>query len=165
MSSTAACPRTYGPTYRRDGPAAKLPPCTITSRQRCPPPTTTARRWPGGPARPGLTSERRRVPRPGRIAAVALTSLALIGAVGATGGAASAGVIVHDATGDAAQAFRSRWPGRTSDATRHLTETERVRRIQDKEAPRYDRQMGRFERILFAGGREWACSRVQGEVL
>jgi ubiquinone/menaquinone biosynthesis C-methylase UbiE len=46
-----------------------------------------------------------------------------------------------------------------------LTETERVRRIQDKEAPRYDRQMGFFDRILFAGGREWACSQVKGEVL
>ena len=32
-------------------------------------------------------------------------------------------------------------------------ETERVRHIQDKEAPRYDRQMGFFDRILFAGGR------------
>jgi ubiquinone/menaquinone biosynthesis C-methylase UbiE len=46
-----------------------------------------------------------------------------------------------------------------------LTETERVRRIQDKEAPRYDRQMGLFDRILFAGGREWACSKANGEVL
>src|SRR5215216_7889887 len=46
-----------------------------------------------------------------------------------------------------------------------FTETERVRRIQDKEAPRYDRQMGFFDRILFAGGREWACSQVKGEVL
>jgi ubiquinone/menaquinone biosynthesis C-methylase UbiE len=46
-----------------------------------------------------------------------------------------------------------------------LTETERVRRIQDKEAPRYDRQMGFYDRILFAGGREWACSQVNGEVL
>jgi ubiquinone/menaquinone biosynthesis C-methylase UbiE len=45
------------------------------------------------------------------------------------------------------------------------TETERVRRIQDKEAPRYDRQMGFFDRFLFAGGREWACSRVNGQVL
>ena len=45
------------------------------------------------------------------------------------------------------------------------TETERVRRIQDKEAPRYDRQMGFYDRILFAGGREWACSRANGEVL
>jgi ubiquinone/menaquinone biosynthesis C-methylase UbiE len=47
----------------------------------------------------------------------------------------------------------------------NLTETERVRRIQDKEAPRYDRQMGFYDRVLFAGGREWACSRVSGEVL
>jgi ubiquinone/menaquinone biosynthesis C-methylase UbiE len=46
-----------------------------------------------------------------------------------------------------------------------LTETERVRRIQDKEAPRYDRQMGFFDRVLFAGGREWACSQVSGDVL
>jgi ubiquinone/menaquinone biosynthesis C-methylase UbiE len=46
-----------------------------------------------------------------------------------------------------------------------LTETERVRRIEDKQAPRYDRQMGFFDRILFAGGREWACSRVTGDVL
>lgn len=46
-----------------------------------------------------------------------------------------------------------------------LAETERVRRMQDKEAPRYDRQMGFFDRVLFAGGREWACSRVDGEVL
>jgi ubiquinone/menaquinone biosynthesis C-methylase UbiE len=45
------------------------------------------------------------------------------------------------------------------------TETERVRRIQDKEAPRYDRQMGFLERVFFGGGREWACSQVQGEVL
>jgi ubiquinone/menaquinone biosynthesis C-methylase UbiE len=44
-------------------------------------------------------------------------------------------------------------------------ETERVRRLQDKEAPRYDRQMGFFERILFEGGREWACSQVRVDVL
>jgi ubiquinone/menaquinone biosynthesis C-methylase UbiE len=45
------------------------------------------------------------------------------------------------------------------------TETERVREIQDKEAPRYDRQISFFERILFAGGREWVCSQAQGDVL
>jgi ubiquinone/menaquinone biosynthesis C-methylase UbiE len=44
-------------------------------------------------------------------------------------------------------------------------ETERVRRLQDKEAPRYDRQISFFERILFGGGREWVCSRVEGDVL
>jgi ubiquinone/menaquinone biosynthesis C-methylase UbiE len=46
-----------------------------------------------------------------------------------------------------------------------FSETERVRRIQDQEAPRYDRQMGFYDRILFAGGREWACSRANGEIL
>ncbi|HZA90502.1 MAG TPA: methyltransferase domain-containing protein [Solirubrobacterales bacterium] len=45
------------------------------------------------------------------------------------------------------------------------SETERVRRIQDKEAPRYDRQISVFERILFGGGREWVCSQAEGEVL
>src|SRR3954451_9531710 len=44
-------------------------------------------------------------------------------------------------------------------------EAERVRRIQDKEAPRYDRQISFFERMLFGGGREWVCSQAQGEVL
>jgi ubiquinone/menaquinone biosynthesis C-methylase UbiE len=44
-------------------------------------------------------------------------------------------------------------------------ETERVRRIQDKEAPRYDRQIRFFERVLFGGGREWVCSQAKGEVL
>jgi ubiquinone/menaquinone biosynthesis C-methylase UbiE len=44
-------------------------------------------------------------------------------------------------------------------------ETERVRKIQDKEAPRYDRQISFFERILFGGGRQWVCSRAEGEVL
>ena len=44
-------------------------------------------------------------------------------------------------------------------------ETERVRALQNKEAPRYDRQMGFFDRVLFEGGREWACSRAEGQVL
>jgi ubiquinone/menaquinone biosynthesis C-methylase UbiE len=44
-------------------------------------------------------------------------------------------------------------------------ETERVRAIQDKAAPRYDRQISFFERILFADGRQWACSRAEGDVL
>jgi ubiquinone/menaquinone biosynthesis C-methylase UbiE len=44
-------------------------------------------------------------------------------------------------------------------------ETERVRRVQDKEAPRYDRQISFFERVLFGGGREWVCSQAEGEVL
>jgi ubiquinone/menaquinone biosynthesis C-methylase UbiE len=44
-------------------------------------------------------------------------------------------------------------------------ETDRVRRIFDKQAPKYDRSMARFERLLFSGNREWACSRAEGEVL
>jgi ubiquinone/menaquinone biosynthesis C-methylase UbiE len=45
------------------------------------------------------------------------------------------------------------------------TETERVRRIQDKTAPRYDRQISFFERVLFGDGRGWVCSQAEGEVL
>ncbi len=44
-------------------------------------------------------------------------------------------------------------------------ETDRVRRIFDKQAPKYDRSMARFERLLFSGNREWACSQAEGEVL
>jgi len=44
-------------------------------------------------------------------------------------------------------------------------ETERVRRIWDRFAPRYDRQVRFFERVLFGGGREWVCSRATGDVL
>jgi ubiquinone/menaquinone biosynthesis C-methylase UbiE len=44
-------------------------------------------------------------------------------------------------------------------------ETERVRSIQDKTAPRYDRQMNFFDRVLFTDGRQWACSQATGEVL
>ena len=44
-------------------------------------------------------------------------------------------------------------------------ETERVRRIWDKLAPRYDRDIKFFERVLFSGGRSWACSQASGLVL
>lgn len=44
-------------------------------------------------------------------------------------------------------------------------ETDRVRKVQDKHASGYDRQMGFFERLLFGGAREWACSQIKGEVL
>ena len=44
-------------------------------------------------------------------------------------------------------------------------ETERVRAIQDRTAPHYDRQISFFERILFADGREWATSNARGDVL
>jgi ubiquinone/menaquinone biosynthesis C-methylase UbiE/predicted ester cyclase len=45
------------------------------------------------------------------------------------------------------------------------SETERIRRIFDKQAPKYDKSMSRFERWLFAGNREWVCGRAVGEVL
>jgi ubiquinone/menaquinone biosynthesis C-methylase UbiE len=44
-------------------------------------------------------------------------------------------------------------------------ETDRVRRIFDKQAPKYDRSMSRFERLFFSGNREWVCSRAEGAVL
>jgi SAM-dependent methyltransferase/predicted ester cyclase len=45
------------------------------------------------------------------------------------------------------------------------SETERVRQIFDKQAPKYDKSMSRFERLLFAGNREWVCQRAEGDVL
>jgi ubiquinone/menaquinone biosynthesis C-methylase UbiE len=45
------------------------------------------------------------------------------------------------------------------------SETERVRELYEKEAPRYDRQMGFFERLLFKDARSWVCSKAEGEVL
>ena len=45
------------------------------------------------------------------------------------------------------------------------SETERVRRIWDKLAPRYDKDVKFFERVLFSGGRSWACSQASGVVL
>jgi ubiquinone/menaquinone biosynthesis C-methylase UbiE len=44
-------------------------------------------------------------------------------------------------------------------------ETERVRTVQDKQAPKYDRQISFFERILFGDGRAWVCSQARGQVL
>src|SRR5919106_5138102 len=46
-----------------------------------------------------------------------------------------------------------------------VDETERVRGLWDKAAPRFDRMMGFWEKVLFAGGREWACSQASGDVL
>jgi ubiquinone/menaquinone biosynthesis C-methylase UbiE len=45
------------------------------------------------------------------------------------------------------------------------SETERVLRLYEKEAPKYDRQMRFFEWLLFGNGREWVCSQAEGEVL
>lgn len=44
-------------------------------------------------------------------------------------------------------------------------ETERVRAVQDKGASRYDREMNFFDRVLFADGRQWACSQARGDIL
>jgi ubiquinone/menaquinone biosynthesis C-methylase UbiE len=44
-------------------------------------------------------------------------------------------------------------------------ETERVRRVTDKSASGYDRQISFFERILFGDGRAWVCSQARGRVL
>jgi ubiquinone/menaquinone biosynthesis C-methylase UbiE len=43
--------------------------------------------------------------------------------------------------------------------------TERLRGKWEKYAPRYDRDIGFFERVLFGGGREWVCAQATGEVL
>lgn len=45
------------------------------------------------------------------------------------------------------------------------TETERIRRLQDREAPRYDRHIAVAERLVLAGGRRWVCEQVTGHVL
>lgn len=42
---------------------------------------------------------------------------------------------------------------------------DRVAEVFDRDAGRYDRQMGRCERLLFAGSREWAVARAHGTVV
>jgi hypothetical protein len=42
------------------------------------------------------------------------------------------------------------------------TPTARQKRVWDKTAPGYDRQIGFFEKIWFAGGREWLGARARG---
>jgi len=44
-------------------------------------------------------------------------------------------------------------------------DTARVRSVQDKQAPTYDRQISFFERVLFGDGRAWVCSQARGQVL
>lgn len=43
--------------------------------------------------------------------------------------------------------------------------TEKAQQYWDKQAPRYDREMGFYEKVLFKGARAWACSQAQGDVL
>jgi ubiquinone/menaquinone biosynthesis C-methylase UbiE len=47
----------------------------------------------------------------------------------------------------------------------HSAETERIRQLYEKEAPKFDRSMGRWDRTLFAGTREWVCAQASGDVL
>jgi ubiquinone/menaquinone biosynthesis C-methylase UbiE len=49
--------------------------------------------------------------------------------------------------------------------SRNTAETERVLGLYEKEAGKYDRGMNFFDRLLFAGGREWVCSQAAGDVL
>ena len=42
---------------------------------------------------------------------------------------------------------------------------ERWHRYWDKSAPKYDRQMRFFDRVLFGDSRPWACSQASGKVL
>lgn len=44
-------------------------------------------------------------------------------------------------------------------------ETERVRRIWDKVAPKFDKRVSFWERVLFKEGRQWVCSRAEGDIL
>jgi ubiquinone/menaquinone biosynthesis C-methylase UbiE len=43
--------------------------------------------------------------------------------------------------------------------------TARARRVWDRHAPRYDRDMAFFERVLLGDGRAWVCSWADGDVL
>lgn len=45
------------------------------------------------------------------------------------------------------------------------TELDRTRKLWDKYSAVYDRRMERTERMLFPGGREWACAQAAGDVL
>ena len=43
--------------------------------------------------------------------------------------------------------------------------TAKVQRVAERMAPRYDRDIRFWERVQFAGGREWIGARVQGRIL
>jgi len=53
----------------------------------------------------------------------------------------------------------------TAKARAGETPAARQKRVWDKAAPRYDKQISFFEKIWFAGGREWLGQRAQGRVL
>lgn len=47
----------------------------------------------------------------------------------------------------------------------HDMDADRLRKVWDSYAERYDRDIRLFERIQFGGGREWVCGQASGEVL
>jgi ubiquinone/menaquinone biosynthesis C-methylase UbiE len=53
----------------------------------------------------------------------------------------------------------------TAKAGTRETPTARQKRVWDKSAPSYDKQISYFEKIWFTGGREWLGERAQGQVL
>jgi ubiquinone/menaquinone biosynthesis C-methylase UbiE len=46
-----------------------------------------------------------------------------------------------------------------------VSEKDRVRAIFEKDAPKYDRSMGIWERVLLGNVRAWVCARAKGDVL
>jgi ubiquinone/menaquinone biosynthesis C-methylase UbiE len=53
----------------------------------------------------------------------------------------------------------------TANAKASPTLTARQKQVWDKAAPSYDKQIAFFEKIQFAGGREWLGARARGRVL
>jgi ubiquinone/menaquinone biosynthesis C-methylase UbiE len=53
----------------------------------------------------------------------------------------------------------------TGKARTRETPTARQKRVWDKTAPGYDKQIAFFEKTWFTGGREWLTSRARGQVL
>jgi len=53
----------------------------------------------------------------------------------------------------------------TANAGTRESATARQKRVWDKSAPSYDRQISFFDKSWFAGGREWLGERAQGQVL
>jgi ubiquinone/menaquinone biosynthesis C-methylase UbiE len=53
----------------------------------------------------------------------------------------------------------------TAKAQTGETPTARQRRVWDKSAPSYDKQIAFFEKVQFGGGREWLGERAHGRVL
>ena len=61
---------------------------------------------------------------------------------------------------------------RTSRTLSHMTprrdtggETERIKRIYERMAVGYDRQLDRVENLVFGDGRAWVCGQARGDVL